>query len=259
MKKLAAMIVVLMYMGTTVAHSDETTYSSIRDNDPNGANPQHMTLPDRSNSHSSLDWSHGILAMVRLSAPNVPVYSWDAGTVDCSQSVPGEIFYLKNFGTEAIDITSPPILIEHTGFGRTTACPCTGVLEPGQINSCSLTLSFSPSGDGVYRDTMRIQTNAWNGFGGFVRFPLSGTQVSTPAAPHLVVQIQGNDAHLIWNRVANSVFGCPMQVAQYRVYYSVTATGTSYYLTTTADTSYVHPHVAQQFDHFFYKVTARNQ
>ncbi|HEY3295205.1 MAG TPA: hypothetical protein VGL38_07190 [bacterium] len=181
--------------------------------------------PDRTESQSPIQWSRGVLALVRMSAPDVPVYAWNAGSVECSQATPGETLYLKNFGTEQIDITSPPLLAEASVFSRITTCPCTGVLNPGQINSCSLTLSFSPSGNGIFNDTLRVQTNAWNSYGGFVRFPLSGISVTTPAAPQVVVQVLNNDVHLQWAPVTRSVLGCLLTPSDYQVFSSDNASG----------------------------------
>jgi hypothetical protein len=204
-----------------------------------------------------LDWSHGVLALVRASAPNVPVYSWNAGTIDCGQTAPTQVFHLKNFGTEAVNITSPPILEADAAFQRTTACPCTGVLGPGQMNSCAITVTFSPDANGVFNDTMRVQTNAWNSYGGFVRYALSGARVSTPAAPHIVIQSVGDNVMLTWNAIHSSRFGCPLQVSQYRLFYADTVGGTYSFLTSTSDTSYVHAMIIPQNDHLFYTVTAQ--
>jgi len=205
---------------------------------------------------SPLAWSHGILAMIVLDAPNTPIYSWDADTIECpSSSEVSPEFHLKNFGPEAITI-SCPILQRGDGFTRFTNCPCTSVLAPGQITSCSFTITFAPAQDGIVRDTLRVQTNAWNGFGGFVRFALTGTRTTTPLSPVTILQIEGSDAHLLWSPISESVGGCPLSEVHYLIYFAPLNDGNYSYLTTTTDTSFVHVGITDVADYLFYRVTA---
>ncbi|HEY3295204.1 MAG TPA: hypothetical protein VGL38_07185 [bacterium] len=210
----------------------------------------------RPGERHSLDWSQGILAVVRMSAPNDPLYNWNAGVVECPQTVTSDAFHLKNFGTESITV-SCPILMHHNGFSRNTNCPCSGTLAPGQVGSCSFTVTFNSTTDGTLRDTLRIQTNAWNSYGGFVRIPLAGTCVATPPETRVVIEPQDADVRLAWNPVIQSVLGCSLPDIRYRIYSAPAVNGAFTYLASTADTHYVHLDAASHSEQIYYRVTVQ--
>ena len=203
-----------------------------------------------------LAWSHGILAMVDTTAPDVPIYAWDAGTVECPSIVISTDFHLKNFGTEPIN-ASCPIMQPQDGFSRTSNCPCSSVLAPGQISTCHFRITFAPDTDGQMHDTLRIQTNAWNGFGGFVRIPVSGLRVTTPASPQVVmITFDSLDAHLAWNPIFQSIHGCSLSTVTYHIYRSSSYAGPFDSLGSTSDTDYVQAGAADSIRHTYYQVTA---
>jgi hypothetical protein len=121
---------------------------------------------------------------------------------------------------------------------------------------CGLSPLFDAETDGTYRDTLLIQTDAVNGVNGYVRIPLSGTQISTPAVPNVVITFSGEDARLAWNPITQSIGGCPVSVTGYEVFYSPTFGGPYYYHGFTADTSYTHVRAVQFAGGMYYQVVA---
>ncbi|HEY3295203.1 MAG TPA: hypothetical protein VGL38_07180 [bacterium] len=215
--------------------------------------PSHSLTPDL-----PITWSQGFLALVRSSAPNDTILNWDAGTVECPGVAYSVYLHPKNFGPEDITLCAP-VEPESPVFSRLTDCECYNSLAPYQMSPCSLRIEFHPSSDGTFRDTMRIQTDSWNSYGGFVRIPVVGRRVSTPASPNVVISIQGDDARLIWNPVRLSSGGCPTSVPGYLVYYSPDNNGAYRLLSFTPDTSYVHTGVLISEGGLFYQVVAGPQ
>jgi hypothetical protein len=224
--------------------------------------PQHetsITIPSHNLANDlPILWSQGFLALVRSSAPNDTVLSWDAGTVECPDSALSIYLHPKNFGTEEITLCAP-VEPETPSFSRITDCACYNALGAGEMSPCSLRIEFHPATDGTFLDTMRMQTNAWNSYGGFVRIPLSGTRLSTPESPNVVLTIQGVDAHLYWNPIIHSEGGCPATVSGYLVFYSPDNSGTYRLLNFTSDTSYVHLGAILNDGGLFYQVVAGTQ
>ena len=124
------------------------------------------------------------------------------------------------------------------------------------MSACTLLIVYDPQSDGVHLDTIKIQTDAINQQGGYVRFPLTGEQISTPAALEIVITKDGSDARLHWDRVIESVYGCSVDVTHYLVFDSPTYEGTYDYHGYTADTTYVHTGVVHYESMWFYNVIA---
>ncbi len=256
MERLIGLVTAVLLMSHAIIHPlNAAGNSSVLEQD--GTRSLSAIPADGRSGHSSLDWSQGILGMVTADAPTVPVYSWDAGTVECDGQPRSATFYLKNFGTESIALFSAPILPEIGGFSRTTTCRCTNELAPGEMDTCRFVLWFNPSTNGVAHDTMRIQTNAWNSYGGFVRFPLIGQCVSTPPEPQVLITPEGSDFRLRWNPVRHSVLGCALSAVQYSIYSSAQSDGVYSLLTTTSDTTYVGALQAPLISRVYYLVTAQ--
>ncbi|MFH1011428.1 MAG: hypothetical protein V1784_09385 [bacterium] len=212
------------------------------------------TLFDISDGDFSIVCSQGYLALVRPSQPNTPVLSWDAGIVECPTTA-NETFRLKNFASESITVFQP-VEPPTADFSRTTTCSSSFALAPGEMSTCEVALTFDPLGDGIHRDTLLVPSDAVNQQGGYVRFPLSGEQISTPDSPQVVITIEGNDARLNWDSVTVSIYGCPTTVNGYLVFYSPTVGGPYYYHGFTTDTTYVHVRAAQFAGGMFYEVVA---
>ena len=98
--------------------------------------------------------------------------------------------------------------------------------------------------------------HALNQQGGYVRIPLAGTQISTPATPQVVITVAGEDAILYWEPITESVGGYPVTVARYLVFYAPVTDGPYYYHGWTADTTYTHDGVITYALGMFYQVVA---
>jgi len=212
------------------------------------------TFCDVSDGNFSIVSSQGYLALVKSSQPNAPLTSWDFGDIECPQTG-AQWFRLKNFGSESIVVFQPqePVSSE---FARTTTCGAFFALAPNQMSACSVRVSFDPPADGDYNDVLRVQTDAVNGVNGFVEFGLNGAQISTPAAPDIVVSTSGLDAHLTWSAVDSSIGGCAVSDVWYAVFYAPTSGGPYYYHGWTADTAYTHAGVVNFSATMFYEVIA---
>ena len=207
---------------------------------------------DISDADFRIATSQGYLALVQPSQPNTPVLSWDAGVQECPATAV-VTYCFKNFGTEDLMVLAPT-LAAGTHFGVTNECLLPFELAPGQMSPCSLRLTLLPAEDGTCDDTLIIQSDAVNGIGGFVRIPLSGSQITTLSAPQVVIKVSGDDAQLSWKPVTASIGGCPITTSAYLVFYSPTASGPFYFHGPAADTTYTHYGVAQFEPRMFYEV-----
>ena len=80
--------------------------------------------------------------------------------------------------------------------------------------------------------------------------------LKTPDSVHQVITIEGGDARVSWDSVKVSIYGCPLDVTHYLVFYSDVAEGSYLYHGYTADTTYVHLGVAHYEYGMFYNVIA---
>ncbi len=214
------------------------------------------TVFDESNGDFEIRASQGYLALVRSSSPSVGISSRNY-VLECPQDTQ-QVLYLRNFGTETVTVFTPfSALI--SPFNLTTTCGAFFALAPGQMSACSLVLAYTPSLEGVNRDTLRIQTDAVNGTGGYVRIPLHVEQIRTPADPQVVIQPQGIHARLSWSPVTESLGGCAVDVTAYLVYYANQNNGPYLFHGFTTDTTYVHTGVVHFAPAMFYQVVATTE
>lgn len=209
---------------------------------------------DVSDGDFTIATAHGYLALVRPLLPAEAVLNWSAGEMECGEATE-EVFKFKNFGESSI-VVFEPVEPASAEFARATNCGNSFVLIPEQISDCDVTLSFNPTMDGIIEDTLLIQTDAINGINGFVRIPLRGEQIRTPAAPEVVIQQTGQSVRLSWNPVDVSRGGCPITATHYLVFYAPTSDGEYYYHGGTTDTTYLHQWVIQYAEGMFYNVFA---
>lgn len=206
---------------------------------------------DSSDANFSISASQGYLALAQVSQPGTPVLAWNAGTKECPQTATA-VFRLKNFGTENL-VAFAPQLMGGSQFTLQSSCAAFFALSPGQMSACSVRVTYNPQAAGMQTDTIRIQTDAVNTAGGYLKIPLAGTQIRTLAAPQVVIQMNGTDARLHWPPVTLSTGGCAIATTAYLVFYSSQNDGTYEYHGFTTDTSYVHIRVAQFAPGMFYK------
>lgn len=212
------------------------------------------TFCDISDGNFSIVSSQGYLALVKSNTQNTPVLSWNAGTLECP-SPRQEYFRLKNFGSEAV-VVFQPLEPASAEFSRATTCGSFFALAPGGISTCSLTVGFAPTGEGLIHDTLRIQTDAINGIGGFVSIPLSGNQIRTPESPEVVISTVGNNAVLTWSPIVESIGHCQIDPPSYLVFFSEDPDGPFWFHGGTNDTTYTHVWAIQYASAMFYHVVA---
>jgi len=201
--------------------------------------------------------SDGFLQFVQSSSPNSPVTSWNAGVVECPQSV-FQHFHVKNTGLAAL-VYFPPLEPSSAEFSMTTSCVSGQfglILLPGQVSACSVRVAFDPSLDGSYNDFLRVPTSASNAINDIVSLPLLGEQISTPAAPEVVITTSGEHSILHWSAVDTSIGGCPVSDLRYLVFYAPTSGGPFYYHGFTTDTTYMHVGAVTYAPAMFYQVVA---
>jgi hypothetical protein len=213
-------------------------------------------LSDVSDTNFTIVSAQGYLALVDPAQPGAPIMVWDAGTVECPQTATAN-FRLKNFGDAAISV-SRPLEPVSASFSTGTTCPTIINLSPGQVSTCTVSLTYNPVADGLTQDTLLIPTDAANAIGGFVRVPIFGARVSTPLAPVITINMRTADARLRWRRVNQSTGNCAVAVAQYNIFVADRADGPFVFQAATADTFYVHTGVGSFYAHRFYRVTAVN-
>lgn len=212
------------------------------------------TFCDISDNNFSIVSSGGFLTMVRSSQPNTPVTTWNSGIIECQQ-IASQWFRFKNFGNSTL-VFLPPLEPTSAAFSRTTTCAGFVGLAANEISACSVRVSFSAPQDGEFTDLMLIESNAVNIDGNYVEITLFGEQISTPAAPEVVITSQGEDAILYWSAVDTSVGGCAVSGLRYLVFYSPTSGGPFYYHGGTTDTTYTHVWAVTYAPAMFYQVVA---
>ncbi len=195
----------------------------------------------------------GYLALVRTSDLETAFISWDV-TAECPLTVT-ENFFLKNIGDAGIVVFTPDSL-GGPEFTSSNDCPSYFALVEGQVSACSITVTFDPSGSGIDRDTLLIMSDAVNAVDGYVRIPLSGQQSLTPATPNLMILIGDDDALLFWDSVTESIYGCPMTITGYLVFFSEEVSGPYWFHGYTTDTTYAHYGVIRFTTGMFYQITA---
>ena len=78
----------------------------------------------------------------------------------------------------------------------------------------------------------------------------------TPAAPVVVLTIDGYNARLTWDSTTESVLGCSIDVTYYLIFYSEIQCGPYFYLAYTPDTTYLHLGAPRFTDTMFYQALA---
>ncbi|MDD5087626.1 MAG: hypothetical protein PHI18_02345, partial [bacterium] len=156
---------------------------------------------------------------------------------------------LENAGNTALQVTevtvNPPFSV--------VSYP----LSVAPRSSEPVVIAFDPPGNGQFRDTLRVVSNALND--DTVTAALSGIgEVGLQPGPvhDLVVWAEGADGHLCWSSVNTSMQGNPIAVDYYLVYYGQNSGGPFFFHGYTADTCYVHAGVVQFAPSMFYEVTA---
>ncbi|MBL7191849.1 hypothetical protein ISS30_09135 [bacterium] len=130
-----------------------------------------------------------------------------------------------------------------------------GAVVPAN-DSLGFWVSFAPEAAVDYHDTLVVESG-----GAALTVALAGTglEVVPAAVQDLTVTLEGVDAVLNWSQVDTSIYGNPITVDTYIVFFSEIpyAPDSLYFFHgNTSDTTYTHENVAFFSENMFYQVTA---
>jgi len=130
--------------------------------------------------------------------------------------------------------------------------PADSLLVPG--DSLSLTVTFEPTIERVYLETLFIVSNAENET---LTVSLQGDGGAIPdSVENLVITLNYPDAVLTWDAVTTSISGYPLTVDCYLIFYETDAYDEYEFLAYTTATNYTHAGVMQFAASMFYYVEA---
>ncbi|MBU1921050.1 hypothetical protein KKG66_09400, partial [bacterium] len=193
----------------------------------------------------------GYLQIKLVELPGDPIYFWNAGSLECPDNAELTI-QLSNPGYAPI-IVAAPALVFGDHFSLENECLTERILPPLTTDSCSLSVSFTETSYGIYRDTLQILTDAINAQNNLLSLPLVAERTITVPAPDIVLQPEGTAIRISWDPVTESIQGCPI-AATYRVWYYHDEWANRYHLGDITDTTYVHEGILNLVSKLFYEV-----
>ena len=133
------------------------------------------------------------------------------------------------------------------------------ILNPGEV-STPVAITFIPPTEGYFDGLINMPTNAYNAENDTAHLYVTGGWAYTPAPVYdLTITIEGADAILNWSLVDTSIYGNPVFVDAYLVYYSelpYNPDSLFFFHGLTIDTTYTHEYVVQFSENMFYFVEA---
>ena len=192
----------------------------------------------------------GIGGYMSLSADSLDFGLWEPNA-----PYPTRNFSIENLGNDTLEVDSMisgnPAFILSSGMGLT--------LLPGETSN-PVNITFQPPGEGFHEGYILLPNNAYNVEDDTAMVYVSGWWEYTPAPVYdLTVGIEGVDAVLNWSPVDTSIYGNPITVDIYLVYYSELpyAPDSLFFFHGGAfDTTYTHNLVVQFSETMFYQVEA---
>lgn len=157
---------------------------------------------------------------------------------------------LRNESSDPITIYS--VTSSHPAFTHDFD-PADSVLLPG--DSLEIHVSFAPDSVGTFTGELMIVSNApvndtlsvaLSGVGGLVPAPVTNLTITT----------EGANAMICWSPVDTTIYGNPVEVDAYLVYFAEACNGPFWFHGYTSDTCYTHSGAVQFADAMFYQVTA---
>ena len=125
----------------------------------------------------------------------------------------------------------------------------------GTSDTCWVT--FAPAEEILYEDSLFVLCNAFNAVDDTFIVYLQGEGGIIPAAvENLVIETINPDAVLTWNPVTTSIYGSPIAVDYYLIFFKQILGETFNFLAYTTDTTYTHYGVVQFSPSMFYNVEA---
>jgi parallel beta-helix repeat protein len=131
--------------------------------------------------------------------------------------------------------------------------PADSVLLPG--DSLEIHVIFAPDSVGTFTGALAIVSNAPVNDSLFVALSGVGGLVPAPVT-NLMITTQGANATICWSPVDSTIYGNPIEVDAYLVYFAEGCNGPFWFHGYTSDTCYTHSGAVQFADAMFYQVTA---
>jgi len=177
----------------------------------------------------------------------------DFGTVYLSDVSGDSLIVIENIGTDTIFVTALSFINSTGGFNYSYDDLGNPILP---TESDTILINFEPSSSQAYIDTLLISNNSENEPN--LKIPLSGIGEYVPPAPPTDVQIDivGDNIMLTWTEVDTTIYGTPIDVDYYLVYYSEFPSEDSlfFFHGATIHPMYFHYYAALFADAMFYKV-----
>ena len=129
------------------------------------------------------------------------------------------------------------------------------VLPGAYSDTCRVT--FTPEEEILYEDSLFVLCNAFNTVNDTFIVYLRGEGGIIPAAvENLVIETVYPDVVLTWNPVTVSIYGSPITVDYYLIFFETDPYSEFEFLAGVADTTYTHELVVQFSEQMFYEVIA---
>ena len=189
----------------------------------------------------------GIGAYISLSEDSL-----DFGYWELNAPYPTRDFTIENLGNDTLEVDSiisdNPAFILSTGTGLT--------LLAGETSN-PVAITFQPPGGGFHDGYILLPNNAYNVEDDTAMVYVSGWWEYTPAPVYdLTVSIEGIDAVLNWSQVDTSIYGNPIAVDYYLIYFVESLSYPYNFLACVQETTYTHETVVQFSPSMFYFVEA---
>ncbi len=187
------------------------------------------------------------------------------GIASLIESVPDSLIYVplelgmdtsltiifQNSGTDTLNISN--VVITDTAF--IVDFPTYGNPIPPSGASDTCQVIFDPDYEGLYMDSLVILCNAFNAVNDTFIVNIWGECGIVPdTVRNLVIEVDYPDAVLNWDHVTNTIYGSPLVVDYYLVYFKEVLSETFNFLAVMPDTTYTHSYVAQFSASMFYMV-----
>ncbi|MBL7190447.1 choice-of-anchor D domain-containing protein, partial [bacterium] len=189
----------------------------------------------------------GIGAYISLSEDSLDFGLWEPNA-----PYPTRNFTIANLGNDTLEVDS--IISDNPAFLLSSGTGLT--LLPGETSN-PITITFQPPGEGFHEGYILLPNNAYNFEDDTAMVYVSGWWEYTPAPVYdLTVGIEGINAVLNWSPVDTSIFGNPIVVDLYLIFFETDPYSDYEFLAGVTGTTYTHELVVQFSPAMFYYVEA---
>ncbi|MBC8488345.1 MAG: hypothetical protein H8D45_20150 [Bacteroidetes bacterium] len=218
---------------------------------PDSSVDYHDTLTVESNYYSTTATisGTGLGAYLDLSTDSLIFDPWEPNTPYGSMN-----FTMTNQGNDDmlvmnINSINPTFVVNASMFY---------MLDPGEVSN-PIQVTFIPPSEDFHEGLISLFTNAYNVENDTAYIYCSGMWEVTPGPVSVSIIHDDPDIELTWLPVDTSIYGNPITVDYYLIFYSelpYNPDSLYFFHGYTADTTYTHFGVAQFSEHMFYQVTA---